>query len=86
MGLVVKAFDTEEEMMKHVREVALQISEKSPLTIRGVKQTLLHTRDHSVRDSLNQVKLWNSAFLLSNDLAEAATAIMTKTKPNFKDA
>jgi enoyl-CoA hydratase len=85
MGLVVKAFDSKEEMMKHVNEMAVLIAKKSPLTIRGVKKTILYTRDHTVEDSLNQVKLWNSAFLYSNDLAEAAMAMMSKKEPEFKE-
>lgn len=84
-GLVVKAFDTKEEMNKHVSEVATQIAKKSPITIRGVKKTILYTRDHTVQDSLNQIKLWNTAYLYSNDLVEAAMAIMSKKTPEFKE-
>lgn len=85
MGLVVKAFDTKEEMMKHVNETAELIAKKSPLTIRGVKKTILYTRDHTVQDSLHQIKLWNSAFFFSTDLAEAAVSIMTKQPAEFKE-
>lgn len=84
-GLVVKAFDTKEEMNQHVNEVASQIAKKSPITIRGVKKTILYARDHTVQDSLHQIKLWNTAYLYSNDLVEAATAIMTKKTPEFKE-
>lgn len=35
-GLVLKCFETEEEMMKHVNEIAKTIASKSPLTIRYV--------------------------------------------------
>lgn len=85
MGLVLKAFDTEEAMMKHVIEVAEQIGKKSPLTVRGVKRSLIYTRDHTVADGLEQVQLWNSAMILSNDLLTAATAVMSKTEPVFKE-
>ena len=66
-----------------VNSIAKQISEKSPLSIRGVKKTVQYTRDHSVEDSLNQVKLWNSAHLYSNDLLIAMQAGMQRKKPNF---
>jgi enoyl-CoA hydratase len=85
LGLVVKAFDSKEEMMNHVTKVAEQIAKKSPITTRGIKKTVLYARDHSVEDSLNQVKLWNSAFMYSNDLVEAAMSIMSKKEPQFKD-
>ena len=68
LGLVLKCFSTHDEMMAHVNRVATQIASKSPLTIRGVKKTLLHARDHSVHESLEQVKQLNAAHLYSNDL------------------
>lgn len=85
MGLVLKCFDTYDEMMTHVHSVADVIAAKSPLTIRGIKQTVLHTRDHSVEDSLKQIQLWNAAHLYSGDLVEAMRAGMSKEKPNFKN-
>lgn len=82
-GLVLETFPTEEDMLVHVRQVAREIASKSPLTVRGVKQALLYARDHTVRDSLDQVKLWNSALLQSEDLTEAASAMIEKRKPFF---
>ena len=37
MGLVNAVFETKEEMMHHVSEIAIQIAQKSPLTVRGIK-------------------------------------------------
>ena len=85
LGLVLKCFGNNEEMMKEVESVAKSIAKKSPLTIRGTKKTILYTRDHNVADSLNQVKLWNSAHLYSNDLMSAMQAGFQKTTPTFKD-
>eukprot|EP01039_Chlorochromonas_danica_P011662 gene11662-13077_t len=82
-GLVLETFPTEEDLLAHARQVAREIASKSPLTVRGVKQALLYARDHTVRDSLDQVKLWNSALLQSEDLTEAASAMMEKRKPFF---
>lgn len=86
IGLVARCFDTYEELIKHVREdVAATIASKSPLTIRGIKKTILYTRDHSVEDSLKQVQYHNAAHLYSADLMEAMQAAMAKKKPTFKD-
>lgn len=71
--------------MEHVQKVAEEIAKKSPLTVRGVKRGLLYARDHTVSDALEQVTLWNSAMILSNDLLTAATAVMSKKEPVFKD-
>jgi enoyl-CoA hydratase len=83
LGLVLKCFPTYKDMMNHVESVANSISKKSPLTIRGIKKTLVYSRDHSVIDSLDQVKMHNSAFLYSNDLLIAMQAGFEKQKPVY---
>ena len=85
MGLVAKSFATYDEMMSHVTSVAQTIASKSPLTIRGVKKTILFTRDHSVEESLKQVQYHNAAHLYSSDLMEAMRATMAKDTPKYKD-
>lgn len=84
MGLVLECFDTEAEMMTHVKKVAADIAAKSPITTRGVKQTILYSREHTVREGLQHVKMWNSAFLQGDDLQEAMQAVMAKQTPNYK--
>jgi enoyl-CoA hydratase/carnithine racemase len=74
MGLVLSPpFKTEAEMLKAVHEKAEVIASKSPLTIRGVKSSLNFSRDHSVAEGLNHVKMHNAAFLYSSDLLTAMT-------------
>ena len=84
-GLINQKFESYEALSLHVHRVATTISEKSPLAIRGIKKTLLYSRDHTVKDSLDQVASWNSAFLLSSDLEEAIAASIQKRKAVFKD-
>jgi enoyl-CoA hydratase len=72
-------------MLDHVSKVAAQIASKSPLTIRGIKKTCLYTRDHSVIESLEQVKALNASQLYSNDLLTAMMAYMKKANPNYND-
>lgn len=85
IGLVNRVFADKESMMKDVLAVAEQIAEKSPLCIRGTKEILLYTRDHTVEESLNYMTAWNASMLFSNDLMEAFQANITKQKPTFKD-
>lgn len=49
-----------------------------------MKQTILYSREHTVRESLQFVKMWNSAYLQSEDLMEAMRAVMSKETPAFK--
>ena len=84
IGLVLDSFNTKEEMMTHVLDVARTIASKSPLTIRGIKQVSLYNRDHpNVQDGLEHVKMWNTSYLFSDDLTEAATAMMSKREAVF---
>lgn len=85
VSLVNKAFESKEAMLEGVRAVAQQIASKSPLSIRGTKEVLLYARDHSVTEGLQQIALWNAAIILSEDLAAAGMAAMTKTAPKFRN-
>ena len=85
IGLVNQNFDTQEELLAGVMEIAKLIASKSPLVIRGTKEIMQYTRDHSVEDSLRYMGTYNAAYLYSNDLNEAIQAQMTKRMPNFKD-
>ena len=65
-------------------QVAADIAAKSPLAVWGTKRVLLHTRDGgSTGSGLDYVALHNSAFLLSNDIAEMIKARASKQRPRF---
>ncbi len=85
MRLVNRVFASREALQKGVREIAANIASKSPLSVRGVKEMITYTRDHSVADGLNYVATWNAAMLMSSDLQEAMMANMGKRAAVFKD-
>ncbi|MEM6628425.1 MAG: crotonase/enoyl-CoA hydratase family protein [Bacteroidota bacterium] len=84
-GLVNQSYADREEMMEQVWGIARTIAAKSPLVVRGIKQNLLYTRDHSVTESLEYVANWNAAMMLSNDLMESFQAFMQKRQPAYSD-
>ncbi len=84
-GLVNNTYSSKEEMIDAVIKIAEVIASKSPLVIRGTKEIMKYTRDHSVEDSLNYVATWNAAMLISNDIMIAMQANMMKTKPEFTE-
>ena len=85
IGLVNNHYSDKETMLTEVGKLATLISSKSPLSIRGTKEVLRHTRDHSVDDGLHHMAVWNAATLLSDDLTAAFMATMSKQPPTFKD-
>ena len=84
-GLVNAVYNNKDTMIEAVTTIAKTIAGKSPLSIRGTKEQLLYARDHSVADGLRYMQVWNSAFLLSNDLKESFKATMSKQKPEFEN-
>lgn len=85
IGLANDSFSSREEMMKSVTKLAQTIAAKSPLSIRGTKEMLLFSRDHSVEDGLRYIATWNAAMLMSEDLGKALEAGMTKRIPDYQD-
>lgn len=85
LRLVNRVLDTPEALLAHARQVAADIAGKSSLAVRGTKQVLNYSRDHSVADSLEYVANWNAAMLLSADIQQAVMASMSKTPARFAD-
>lgn len=85
IALVNKVYKDKDSMILGVMEIAGLIASKSPLVVRGTKENLLYSRDHSVSEGLKYISTYNAAYLISEDLMEAFRAQMTKTIPQFKD-
>lgn len=85
IGLVNRIYADKESMLNGITEIAATIAEKSPVCIRGTKEILLYTRDHSVNDALHYMATWNAGMLISNDIMEAFQATIQKRKPVFED-
>ncbi len=85
IGVVSQAYAEQDSLDDKVMSMASQIADQSPLVIQGIKEMLKYQADHSLSDSLNAMTLWNSAFLLSNDIQEAMLSYVEKRKPIFTD-
>ncbi|TAF65159.1 MAG: crotonase/enoyl-CoA hydratase family protein [Cytophagales bacterium] len=83
--LVNFCYENPEKMMEEVMAIAQNIANKSPLAIRGTKEMLLYTRDHSVEEGLNYIATWNAAMLFSNDLQEGVMAQFQKRPATYQD-
>jgi len=85
MGLVNRLFPKTEELADGVMALAIDLAAKSPLTLRGIKETMNYSRDHAIAEGLEYVAQRNAAMLLSKDLEEALAAFMEKRTPKFED-
>ncbi len=83
MGLVNQVYKNTDALRSGVMAVATDLAKKSALTLRGIKETMNYSRDHSVCDGLQYIAMRNAAMLLSEDLEEAASAVIEKRPPRF---
>jgi enoyl-CoA hydratase len=72
-------------MLAEVREIARTIASKSPLAVRGSKEMLLYSRDHTVSDGLKYIAAWNAGLLSTKDVQTAIAAQMTGDAVVFDD-
>ncbi|WOJ95582.1 crotonase/enoyl-CoA hydratase family protein [Congregibacter brevis] len=85
VGLVNRVFADRDALLAGVREIAATIASKAPLAVRGSKEMLLFSRDHSVQEGLNYIATWNSGMLSAQDLQEGLAAQMEKRAANYDD-
>ncbi|KAL9649055.1 hypothetical protein ABK040_008432 [Willaertia magna] len=84
-GLVNQVFETPKEMMEEAMKIAKNIASNSPLIVQATKHIMNYSDEHTTEEGLQYVRLWNSAFLKSDDLTEAFMAFFEKRKPQFKN-
>jgi len=84
IGLVNDVYPDQAAMLAAARELAAEIAANPPLVVQGVKDVLDHQREGQVADGLRYVAAWNSAFLPSEDLREAAQAFLERRAPEFR--
>ncbi len=84
IGLLNEVLPDSAALHARAQEIAREIAANSPLAVQGSKQVLSHVRRRDVAAELDYVALWNTAFLHSEDLAEAMNAFIQRRKPEFR--
>jgi enoyl-CoA hydratase len=82
-GFINEVFETHEELLAAVNEVAKEIASKSPMAIWGTKQSMNFSRDHSVADGLEYIATWNAAMFDMDDMGEAFVASSDRRDAEF---
>jgi len=86
LGFVNELFDSQEQMLNHVLELAGEISTKSPLAVHGSKVMINYARDHSIADGLDYIATWQAGmFNPTADMMESFKAKQEKRAPVFDD-
>ena len=85
VGLVNQLFDTQEDLVAGVLEIAAEIAAQSPLAVWGTKEMVNYARDHSVADGLNYVATWQTGMFQGADMMEAFAAQAEKRDPEYQD-
>ena len=85
VGLVSSLHDNQDEMMKCAFEIAEKLASKTPLAMWVTKEVLNYSRDHSVKEGLENVALWNAAMLHKEDVMTTMMSKMQKKKPEYRN-
>jgi len=85
LGLSNQSFNDKETMLTKVFAIAASIASKSPLCVRGNKQVILYSREHSIADGLDYVATWNAGMLISDDIQIALKAQKAGKTPLFEN-
>lgn len=83
IGLVGDVYETQADLLAEARKLAREVAGNPPLVVQGIKQVMNHRIERAIADELRYVAVWNSAFLQSEDLAEAMTAFRERRPPKF---
>ncbi|UZJ24434.1 crotonase/enoyl-CoA hydratase family protein [Rhodococcus antarcticus] len=84
IGLVNEVFADAEAVLAAAHACAAEIAANPPLVVQGIKAVLEDERADRVAGGLRYVGAWNSAFMASEDLGEAVTAVLSRREPVFR--
>ena len=72
-------------MMAAVMETAREIAAKNPLAVTGSKVMINYARDHTSKDALDYIALWQTGMFARGHMAEAFMAQQQKRSPRYPD-
>ncbi|MBI5942270.1 MAG: crotonase/enoyl-CoA hydratase family protein [Caulobacterales bacterium] len=85
IGLVNEVFDTHEAVVAHALATAKEIASKSPLAVAGSKVMINYARDHTIKDGLDYIAVWQTGMFSGPHMAETFVAKQEGRDPVFPD-
>lgn len=86
IGLVNDVYADVDALHAAVQALGEEVAANSPLAVQGAKAVLRAEEGMTTEQALDHVALWNAAFLDSDDLAEALTALKERRPAHFTGA
>ena len=80
---VSNTYENVEELHKAGLEMAKEIASNSKNIVQGTKEILHKGEDLTTDQALDFVRLWNTSYLISDDLKEGVVAFLEKRDPDF---
>ena len=72
------------DLLRDARETALKIAEKSPLTVRAIKEAVNRSYETTLREGLLFERRLFDALFATEDQAEGMAAFIEKRSPQFR--
>jgi enoyl-CoA hydratase len=85
IGLVNEVYPDQATMLAAVLETAREIASKAPLAVAGSKLMINYARDHSIKDGLEQIALWQAGMHSRRAMSEAFRANAEKRRGDFPE-
>ena len=80
LGLLNRVYPDQGSMLLGVMEIATEIASKAPLAVSGCKKIITYSRDHSTKDALDYVAIWNASHFKLTEVLEAMEANNTNSR------
>ncbi|MES2035858.1 MAG: crotonase/enoyl-CoA hydratase family protein [Pseudomonadota bacterium] len=85
IGLVNEVLPDHDAVVAHALSVAREIARKSPLAVAGSKVMINYARDHTIKDALDYIALWQVGMFSGPHMAEAFAGRQEKRDPVYPD-
>ena len=85
IGWVNEVFPTHGACVDHALVTAREIASKAPLAVTGSKVMINYARDHTIKDGLDYIAVWQTGMFSGAHMGEAFAAKAEKREPQFQD-